>query len=111
MRHAFKLAKNTRHALIASLLTFPLWGACEGIRDCEHKATNDARYLCTAAAMVNPVICDQISTTDGVSQCRAITSKNSYECDRITSPGKRQYCLMAVRDLQRDSMWAIKRMN
>lgn len=111
MRNAFNLKRNTRNTLIISLLTLPLWGACEGIRDCEHKPTNDARYLCTAVAMVNPVICDQISTRDGTSQCRAITSKNSYECDRITSPGKRQYCLMAVRDLQRDSMWVIKRMN
>jgi hypothetical protein len=111
MRNAFNFTRNTRYALITGLLTFPLWGACESIRDCEHKATNDARYLCTATTMVNPVICDQISTRDGISQCRAVTSKNSYECDRITSPVKRQYCLMAVRDLQRDSMWAIKRMN
>jgi hypothetical protein len=111
MNNSLKIATNLRRVLIASLVAFPIWGFCEGIRSCEHKPSNDARYLCTAVAMVNPVICDQISTQDGISNCRAMTSKNSYECDRIPSPSKRQYCLMGVRDFQRDSIWAIKRMN
>jgi len=111
MRSLFSMSKFSRRVLVASFLTFPLLGACQNVNACEFKSTKDERYLCTAVSMVNTSLCDQISTADGVSNCRAITSKNSYACDRITSPSKRQYCLMGVRDLQRDSIWAIKRMN
>jgi len=111
MENVVIVFKYLRYVFVASILTLPLLGACESMNACEFKQTKDARYLCTAVSMVNPSICDQISTSDGVSNCKAITSKNSYACDRITSPSKRQYCLMGVRDLQRDSIWAIKRMN
>jgi hypothetical protein len=111
MNNAHQTAMYLPGLLCVSLLVFPFWGFCEDIRNCEYKSNSDARYLCTAVAMANPVICDQISTQDGISNCRAMTSKNSYECDRIPSSSKRQYCLMGVRDFQRDSIWAIKRMN
>lgn len=110
MKFSIQCSRPRRLIAAAVLVVMPLWGVCESIRDCEFKPTKDARYLCTAVAMVNPVVCDQISTRDGITQCRAITSINPYECDRIDSPSKRQYCKMAVRDLQRDSIWVIKPM-
>ena len=79
--------------------------------DCEKKSNKDAQYLCTASAMVNSVVCDQISTKDGIHYCRAMVASNSYGCDKIESPGKRQSCLMAVRDKQRSNIWAYKNMN
>lgn len=111
MYNCLRIETHLRCVFFASLLMFPILGFSESMNACEFKSTKDDRYLCTAVSMVNPSICDQISTADGVSNCKAVTSKNSYACDRITSPSKRQYCLMGVRDLQRDSIWAIKRMN
>jgi len=110
MKLLIRCSRLRRRTAVTALMVMPLWGICESIRDCEFKPTKDARYLCTAVAMANPVVCDQISTRDGITQCRAITSINPYACDRIDSPSKRQYCKMAVRDLQRDSIWAIKPM-
>lgn len=88
-----------------------LAGWSESILECEKKPSKDAQYLCTASAMVNSVVCDQISSKDGISYCRAMVASNSYGCDKIDSPGKRQSCLMAVRDKQRGSIWAYKTMN
>jgi hypothetical protein len=58
--------------------------------------------------MMNAVMCDQISTNDGRHYCRAMVQINSHGCDPITSPVKRQYCLMAVRDKQRLANWSIR---
>lgn len=87
------------------LLATSLPGFCESVRDCERKRTKDEQYLCTATTMVNPVVCDQISSADGALYCRAMVASNSYGCDKISSPIKRQSCLMAVRDKQRVAMW------
>lgn len=95
-----------RDLFIASLLLInSLAGNCESVRDCEMKRNKDEQYLCTATTMVNAVVCDQISTADGVFYCRAMVAANSYGCEKITSPIKRQSCLMAVRDKQRVAMW------
>lgn len=102
----------------SSLLTFatrvlPLvlllnsFAYAESVNDCEKKSTKDAQYLCTAVSMVNPVVCEQISTPDGVHHCKAIAGANSYGCDKIQSPGKRQSCMMNIRDIQRSKMYNV----
>jgi len=82
----------------------------ESVRACEKKPTKDAQYLCTAVAMVNPVVCEQIESRESMYYCKAMVANNSYGCDKIDSPGKRQSCLMAVRDKQRVAIWSNKTM-
>lgn len=95
-----------RHLFMGSLLlATSLAGFCESVRDCEMKRTKDEQYLCTAISMVNPVVCDQISSSDSAFYCRAMVANNSYGCDKISSPIRRQSCLMAVRDKQRVAIW------
>ena len=95
--------------LVCLLLSLSGW--CESVFECERKSSKDAQFLCTAAAMVNPAVCEQISSKDGIHYCRAMVASNSYGCDKIDSPDKRQSCLMAVRDKQRDSIWSYKTMH
>jgi len=95
--------------LVCLLLSLSGW--CESVFECERKSSKDAQFLCTAAAMVNPAVCEQISSKDGIHYCRAMVASNSYGCEKIDSPGKRQSCLMAVRDKQRDSIWSYKTMH
>ena len=90
------------------LFATSLVGFCQSVNDCELKKNKDEQYLCTATSMVNVVVCDQISTNDGRHHCRAMVQRNSHGCDGITSPVKRQSCLMAVRDKQRAANWAIR---
>jgi len=98
-----------RHIFVGSLLlATSLSGMCQSVSDCEKKKNKDEQYLCTATSMVNAVVCDQISTNDGRHYCRAMVYNNSYGCDGMTSPVKRQSCLMAIRDKQRAVNWAVR---
>jgi hypothetical protein len=53
----------------------------ESVRACEKKPTKDAQYLCTAVAMVNPVVCEQIESRESMYYCKAMVANNSYGCE------------------------------
>lgn len=95
---------------VGALMAMALWGAYQGLRETEFTPTPEARELCSTTPKAKPKIFNKITRIDEIVQNSCITALSTKDCDHIDNFSNRQFCKMAVRDLQRETIWSSKPM-